>query len=116
MDKDQKLFVTACKKILRHEYAMYRQDAMEARQQAMNDEPCELKKENKGKQAGNLVLLEAIREFGITNWRAYMEGNQQPIKPSGSGIKPRMQSPKNPNPGKLEAMLDEAEARVKKPR
>ena len=110
MDKDQKLFVAACKKILRHEYQSYRQEAMQARQEAMDAEPCELKRENKGKQAGNLVLLNAIKEFGITNWRKFMEDGAQVPERVATGEKVAPNKSKGTATGMLDKMLDEVDA------
>lgn len=87
---------------------------MQARQEAMDAELCELKRENKGKQAGNLVLLDAIREFGITNWRKFMEDGAQVPQRVATGVKVAPNKPKGLATGKLDKMLDEVEARYKK--
>lgn len=99
-DKDQSLFKKACEKILgRDWFQAVSIEAREAYKAAVSSCECEIKKMNIGIRAGNLVLLQAIQEAGVSNWRQFMDeqnGNgfdgkqyQPPLQP----VKPQTKPP-----------------------
>lgn len=76
--KDDKIFLGVARKVLRAEFDLVVDDARQAMQKAYSEESCNLKRINSARRAANLVILAALGEYGITNWREL--GDKQPVK------------------------------------
>jgi hypothetical protein len=95
-DKDQALFKRACEKILgRDWYQAVRAEAAEAYKQAVNSTACEVKKRNAGLRAGNLIMLSAIAEAGVSNWRQFI-ADSSPSQGYADRAPVRTQEPPKP--------------------
>ena len=112
-DKDQALFKRACEKILgRDWFQSVSIEAREAYKTAVASCECETKKMNIGIRAGNLVLLQAIQEVGVSNWRKFMEDqkengfDRQQYQPSSQPVKPQTKPPKRDGSA-LDRMINE---------
>ena len=75
--RDDALYHKAAKAILGSDYAMVAGDASDAFQRAIRCESCAIKRANVGRRAANLVVLRAIQERGVTNWRQFLEQQKQ---------------------------------------
>ena len=120
-DKDQALFKKACEKILgRDWFQSVSIEAREAYKSAVASCECETKKMNIGIRAGNLVLLQAIQEAGVSNWRKFMEeqgGNgfdRKQYQPPSQPVKPQTKPPKRDGSA-LDRMISE-QIEKRKPR
>lgn len=92
--KDDKAFINIAKQVLRGGFDLAISDASEAFQSAYSSEPNKLKRVNAARRAANLVILEALKEFGVTNWRELIKDkNARPQRKvqnvTDSGVKPR---------------------------
>lgn len=67
--KDDEDFIRVARKVLRDEFAITIDDAKEAMIKEYNSEPNDLHKNNAARKAANLVILSALKDFGVTNWR-----------------------------------------------
>lgn len=112
-DKDQLLFKRACEKILGKDwFQAASMEAREAYKKAVSLGDCDVKKANLGIRAGNLVLLEAIREAGITNWRGFMSEDKvqrfdrKQYQPPPQPVKPQTKPPKRDGSA-LDKMINE---------
>ena len=112
-DKDQSLFKKACEKILgRDWFQSVSAEAREAYKVAVTSCECETKKMNIGIRAGNLVLLQAIQEAGVSNWRQFMDeqGNnsfdRKQYQPPPQPVKPQTKPPKRDGSA-LDKMISE---------
>ena len=92
--KDDKIFMSIARKVLRSDFDMVVDDASSAFQSAYHSESNSLHKANAARRAANLVILGALKEYGVTNWRELTDNNKQPpskrvpVKPvTNSGVK-----------------------------
>jgi hypothetical protein len=106
--KDDQLFIGVAKRALRGEFELVVHDARGAFQQAYSNEPNPLRKVNAARRAANLVILAALKGYGITNWREIV--NKEPparrkvVQTSDSGVSPR---PKRWEGKTINQMIDE---------
>ena len=112
-DKDQSLFKKACEKILgRDWFQAVSAEARDAYKKATSLSDCDVKKANMGIRAGNLVLLEAIREAGVTNWRQFMDEqnvngfDRKQYQTTPQPVKPQTKTPKRDGSA-LDKMISE---------
>ena len=112
-DKDQALFKRACEKILgRDWFQSVSIEAREAYKTAVASCECEIKKMNAGIRAGNLVLLQAIQEAGVSNWRKFMDEQKEngfdrkQYQPPSQPVKPQTKTPKRDGSA-LDRMINE---------
>lgn len=75
-DASDRKFHCVAKRVLRDEYNYYAELARKAFHEAYRSAQPN-KKVNDARRAANLVILAAMREYGITNWR---DENQKPVK------------------------------------
>jgi hypothetical protein len=75
--KEDNEFIKAAKRILGGDFDLVMNDASKAMKRAYFETECELKKVNAARQAANLVILKAMTDFGITNWREFLANNKQ---------------------------------------
>lgn len=120
-DKDQLKFIAFCKRILALDYDYYQQLSREAYIKAANAETSEVKKYNAGVKAGNLVMLDALKEIGAEQWRLIIKRENDGIEFKRKSVKEKLSSlpdkidihdenrktKNNPLKGYLTSMLDE---------
>ena len=91
--KDDKLFVNVARKVLGSMFDGCIAEAREAFQSAYNNESNELHRVNAARRAANLVILKSMMDYGVTNWREFVNSDKKPkrkvIDTHDSGVKPR---------------------------
>lgn len=99
--KDDEDFIKVARNVLRNEFSDVIDDARDAMISTYNSEPNDLHKNNAARKAANLVILSALKEFGVTNWRELIkvrtvdlqrvksQVNTDPSNPTGVNVKGR---------------------------
>lgn len=84
-NKDDKAFLSVAKRVLRQDYDLAISDAREAFQVAYREESNKLHKVNAARRAANLVILDCLKQYGVTNWRKIDEKEEvkKAYKPDG---------------------------------
>lgn len=108
--KDDKEFIKAAKKILRGEFDLVINDARKAMERAHSECTNDLHKINSARRAANLVILDAIKQFGVTNWRELDQ--DKPIRQVNYEAKPPTPERKKKWEGK--SILDMADENLAK--
>lgn len=110
--KDDKEFISAAKKALGSEFDLVVDDARKAMERAFHECDNPLHKNNAARKAANLVILDAMKQFGVTSWRELKR--ERSVKQVNYQAKPPTPERKKKWEGKsIDQMIDENLAKRK---